>query len=49
MITHSVKEIRQQKEQKGFEDHVKNRKVKFVSTLKVLIVLSQQQHNRPTL
>ena len=27
---------------KGFVDHVKNRDAKFVSTLKVLIVLSQK-------
>ena len=34
---------------KGFVDHVKNQDVKFVSTWLILIVLSQQRPNGPTL
>ena len=33
----------------SFVDHVKNQDLKFLSTLLVLIVLSQQRHKRPTL
>ena len=32
-----------------FVDHVKNRDVEFVSTLQVVIVISQQRHRGPTL